>query len=496
MLPPVFVMGHPALQRHHQELVRKFGVYRHEKPKGITFRGATALPEKAYEKMSDTDWMNSFVEYDERKEKRWYDGVDESAHAQQFTIEVKKNPSRFIHLLEGIITNPATPNSYVFHGLEGLTGSKANLPILKRLLFKSMDRFSGSSSMINFVRLTDGFIKQDKPDEDIFKFLQQVALSGGEEDTNDSNLLDRGINQPRGAAVWQLIQYAKYERFVDAIFDTLEQVAQNASLSTRAAALNYQATLNRHNPLRSLHLFIALGRNYEQELASSATYSLQYNIHIDFPQLVPFFERAIGADSAMHQLAQLLMVAYKYNYSESERLLEMYLDTGEEAVTGALVIALHGLKDKNPDLKGRCEKLVYRYLDSQEEKVGLAYEHGFEEFEVDDFTQLIPFIERYTRAAVGRFRGRSFYKYLLHCVKDFPMECIQWAASFDTHEVPDIRYRRVQQEPVEVVLQGYNAFQQYAEPVESLEAAMNIFDRLLQTPAYRAEAEEMIDSID
>jgi hypothetical protein len=35
------------------------------------------------------------------------------------------------------------------------------------------------------------------------------------------------------------------------------------------------------------------------------------------------------------------MVAYKYNYPESERLLKTYLVRGKHSVTGVLRIALH-----------------------------------------------------------------------------------------------------------------------------------------------------------
>lgn len=498
LLPLATVLRHPRTRKRYQELERKFGPYHPPIRSGRIMasfgRSMTAL---AYQRMNDKDWMNSFLRYDARKGYSW-EGVDENAHAHRFTEEVKLRPDHFIGLIKQIIDRDDIPAGYVYHGLEGLQEANYDAATFKELFLKSVPRSQEEMYVSRLIGLTDYWVKREEYDSTGFDFLESLALSGSEHfDTGgDIDVYNRGINTIRGAALYRLYQWVQVEGYTGRCFRIMEQVAIDGTVVTRAVALYEQAQFNRYDKQRSLKLFLGLCTGHEVSLADIATHALGYTMHIDFTPLVPFFTKSFEAPKARHALAQLLMVGHANEYPGSDDLLERYIGADVDCVNGALDVALPGLTDKKDVRRERCQRIVFRFLDHPDEKVQQAYLDSFRSFEASDFVQLLPFLNIYVQSEAGRKRGQGFYAYLLKCVHQHASECIKLASFFDRHLGPDIVHRNLQNEPLDVVLQGYSTFEDYTGQSAEKEYAMDVFDRMLVDPAYRELMNGITDKLD
>ena len=74
--------------------------------------------------------------------------------------------------------------------------------------------------------------------------------------------------------------------------------------------------------------------------------------------------------------------------------------------------------------------------------------------------------------------------------------CIEWSLQFGEHEKPNMQMRMLRNEPLQVVIQSYNAIREYDKSNPILEKAMNAFDRMLKMPEYRGSANDVLHKID
>lgn len=496
LLPQSFIDGYEPLKKRHQELTRKFPNYQVRERSRMRFTAGRAMSAKAYERMTDADWLNSFIQYNARSKPKW-DGVDELTHAQRFENEVKQRPDRFISLLQTILVRPDIPDLYILNGLEGLAETECDPDTFKQLFSSSLTRSNEESYLTRIIRLTDFWVKRKTYDASAFDLLEHYARYGLQETRSYSemDILNRGVNTIRGMAVHRLYQWVHEEAYTERCFQIMDQVAVDGSAAIRAVALTDQAQFDYYDRKRNLSLFTTLCEGYEIELAQLATHSLRYNIHVDFPILVPFFERWLEAPEACHIMAQLVTIAYANGYPGSEGLLEQYVVKGDEAINGVLDVALPALTDKDSDRRERCTRLAFQFLDNHSERVNQAYLGAFRQFKVADFDKLLHFLDAYAQSNVGKSRDHEFYEFLLRCVMTHPNECIRLAAYFDQHLGPDITHRYLRHEPIDVILQAYNQLEEHRHPTEEKEQAMDVFDRILQGAQYRVMLNEVYEKL-
>lgn len=488
LLPPEFIDSYEPIKKRNQELKRKFPNHKTDDLPRLSMAtvGGRAMPASAYAHMTDKHWLRSFIHYNRQSNPK-RNRVDELTHAQRLEQEVKQRPARFISLLEAIIAQPDIPDLYLFHGLEGLAESICEPSTFKRLFLSSLSRSQDEQYMIRLIRLTDYWIKRKTFDPVAFDFLEYCARYGTEKLRVyvKIELLNRGLNTVRGAAIDRMYHWVHEPPFTERCFQIISQVGIDGSVAVRAVALTDLVQFNHYDPNRGLELFLKLCKGYEVDLASVAWHSLQYNIHIDFQALISFLESCLEAPKQLHVMAQFVMVAYGYGYEGSEELLERYLEKGGEAINGALDVALSFLTDKNKVRRDRCATIVFRFLNYTDKVVSKAYLSAFLKFKVTDFNLLLPFLEAYAQSNVGKIRDHEFYAYLMKCVKKHPNNCIRLAAYFDQHLGPNITHRYLRNEPIDVILQAYNCLQELQAPTGEKERAMDVFDKMLINPHYR-----------
>ena len=107
--------------------------------------------------------------------------------------------------------------------------------------------------------------KMDIVPEPVFRLFCNALLNAKEPDEDlhqtDKDIYNVGINQTRGNAGYMLVACAKEKRYKEDIFQTIESIAETASVYTRAAILLNMATLNFLDKNRNVELFKKLMLN-------------------------------------------------------------------------------------------------------------------------------------------------------------------------------------------------------------------------------------------
>lgn len=504
MLPEEIRKNYSNVDTFFNEKNRKYGKVENVAPKGVTVKvGDSTMSKDAYEHMNNEQWINSFKTYVDDI-RPFSDAPSRTGHCRAFEEYVSLNPERFISLINKIIFDNEVLPIYVVYGLQGLKKANYNPDktkqlfvkfIEKRFLNKELDRESLQYS----VWLIDYFIDNSMVDNNIIGFLTELVENYKDEEMlNNDPLLD-GINRVRGAASLKLVQCYKFPEFKNDIFSALEKMASNAAVHTRAAALYQLAYLNHLDIERNRNLFLNLMKDNEHLLLKGSLYNLHpllYFIHDDFSKLIEFFTNAINIEESHEIISHILFFAWLENFEKSEYLLNQILNKSDLAKLTVIKAAFDSI-EQEVEFENRCWEILYRFLDIDQKEFGEVYENGFLRLEKNNFSDdMNNFLEKYVHSAVGKYRGFHFYSLLLKLSKDIPEKCIEWTLQFNEHKKPNIQERMLSNEPLQVVIQSYNAIREYDKTNPRLEEAMDAFDSMLTVPEYRGSAKEVLYKID
>jgi len=490
----------------YKEKNRLWGDQENKEPQSVEIRvGDTILPQSAYNNMTDEQWNESFRKI--VKDSHFdFDTPTRTGHCRKFEECVSLNPERFFHLIANIVKDKTILPIYSVYGMQGL--KKANYdPVQTKDIFISFlsERFyskdifeeSDREWLQYSVWLVEYFINSSVVDRDIVEFLKYLVLYFPEEKMLNNDPVMDGNNRIRGAASSKLVHCYKHNEFAEDIFSTLESMAENGAVHTRAAALQHLAYLNNLDKDRNLKLFLKLMHDYDSSLLKMPLHNLHplvYLIHVDFSQLIPFFEKAIKVEESYVPISHILLLAWLNGYVGSESLLNEILNNNQIAEQTVVKVAFEMLKNKN--YTDKCWSILFRFLNEDFEELGKTYEFGLHRFEdfINDY--VVDFLDNYTYSPIGKYRSHYYYDLLLKISKDFPQKVIDWALAFENHLKPDIQMRDLQNEPLKAVLLAYNAIRIYDKKDISLEKAMDAFDEILKVPEYRNNASEVLQKID
>lgn len=490
----------PEIGQKYKELSRKFGENKNSPPQGVVVTsGVTIMAQKAYENMSNKDWKKSFRKY--VGQKTW-DGVSEIGHNRKFEELVSLDPEKFKPLIEEIIEDESIPFSYVVYGLQGL--SKGNYkPIDARDLFiRSLKcrKYKIEREYLQYlVWLTEYFINNNAINDEIINFLVDLAINYPDSESWNDDIITDGINSVRGAAFERLVRCYIYREYEEVIFSTLERIALNSAAHTRASALLHLAVLLNLDRERTIKLFIALNHDFHPKLISIGLHDgnpLRYlfNSREEYLKLIPFLSKAIEFEEAHKVLAHVLFWAWLGNFENSEKLLNSVLEASVKAKMKAVEVAFGHLD--YPEFFEKSLAILNRFLSIENKELGDTYERQFHRLSTSHFNNLYVFLSEYSRSEVGKYREYNFYQYLLKAAKDEPEKCIDLAFNFKAHVKPDIQKHILRNEPLQVVIQAYNAIRDYKNTSEYLEIAMDVFDEMLKVREYRGTALDVLHKLD
>lgn len=504
MIPEQLRKQNPEMDKFFNEKFRQYGKLENEAPKGMMTKfGDATMKKNAYEHMNDLQWKKSFMKYNSAHHFDW-DIPTITGHGRVFEEEV--NPDRYISLISDIIEDEKILTIYAVYGLQGL--KKANYePFKTKELFVKLiqKRFSNKKDLeleqepiIYAVWLIDYFIDTSVVDKDIVDFLSYLVINYKDEEVPDKDPLLAGINRVRGAASYKLVQCYKFKQYKETIFSALEIMAEKAAVHTRAAALYQLACLNHLDIERNRNLFLSLLHDYHPLLLKIELHDyhpLTYLIHKDFFKLIDFFTKAISVEESHPTISYALFIAWLHNYEESKELLDEILNKSSAARQKIVKVAFETIGKS--DFDTQCWEMLNRFLNEDNKELGEEYEHGFLIIDDIEFSEnLKKFLDKYVHSPVGKYRGHYFYKLLLKLSKNIPEDCIEWALQFEKHEKPDLTERKLGNEPLQVIIQSYNAIKKYDMNNPVLEAAMTAFDKMLAVPEYRGNARNVLHKID
>lgn len=506
MIPELERKKHTEIDSFYKECQRKWEKIENKEPQAVTVRvGDTVLPQSAYDKMTKEQWKNSFREIVSDEHFNW-DKPSRTGHCRMFQECVKQSPKKYIKLISEIATDETILPIYTVYGLQGLKESSYNHEVTKSLFIQFINnRFydhdfldkSNREWLKYSVWLVGYFINKNAVDRDIIEFLKKLINEYPDEEMLNDDPVNDGINRVRGAAASNLVDCYEFSEFEEDIFSTLEKLAQNGAVHTRAAALYELAYLNNLNKERNLKLYLDLVSDYNPLLLKIPLHNLHplvYLIHVDFKQLIPFFEKAITVEEAAKPISYVLFIAWANDYEDSERLLNEILC--DKVAIKTVVDAAFDLMYNHIKYKEKAMLILVRFLNVDDEELGKTYEFGLHKMGKQINDDIISFIDQYTYSMIGKYRSHYYYEILLNLAKDIPHKVIEWALAFDNHLKPDVQMRYLQNEPIQAILLAYNAVRDYNKKDKLLENAMDAFDKLLMVPEYRNSASAMLTQID
>lgn len=518
------LINHPEARKLLQELERKHGKFNLVAPQGFGISGVgPPLPIAAYKKMKFQDWLNSFREYDEstgRERRRKFEnkrgfhfgGLVENARV--FQAEVKENPERFYPFLIQLLDEKVDP-SYVAYGLIGLVEAGFD-PIQVRVLAKCIAINYSEKEVRRFVIQAFEYLdRRDAIDDDIVSILGDWAKTDSDPEKeywnpdatggiayHGGDPLGTGINSVRGAATWRLSLIGKRPQFTQRVFDFLDEIALDKSIAVRSCVVVHLAQFIRVDKQRTLKILLAATNDLEPHIVTHSLQCISYLMRDSFGKFTPHFKVAmrvkekVAYESVQHAVGQVLMLAYVEGKRGSKELLERAFRLSDDAKAGAIDFSARHLLYPKPIIRHRSKDVFHRFLKNKSEPVGSEYDKCFSQFAEKDFAKLYDSVIACARSVTPQqgIGSHWFFEYLTKCVSDNPTGCLELLRVYLKKEKNTDPFYG--DEPMKILVGAYSRLQEFQKSNKTLEKAMNIFDRMLQSEQFRGHAQSVLRSAD
>lgn len=489
---------------------RKFNRLRLEnvKPSSLTVHcGWSSLKESKGVKMSLDDWYKSMLVYTDD-----HCSADDrptlTGQCNLFRSVVGKEPDRFMPLLNEILLNEKVPIQYPLSGMKGLLDAGRTddalrildgiLDAVGRDVNSSHRGFDISSLLIAF----NDVLKGGSVPEVVLDLLCDALLNVDEPDddihSEGADVGETGINQARGNAGFMLVKCAGKVKDTNRIFDTIEAIADSASVYTRAAILINMAVLNCVDKQRNVLLFKKLMYDFDPRLMALAVHNynpLVYFVNYAVEELMEFFEHASNCPSCYPQQVIVLWLAWSHN-GRDERIklfLDRMCDSSQEARLSLLrfFAGLDGLMD---DAVGYILHIMEPRFDSKE--IGDACDKLFYHANKwrDDVQKQVA--NAFVVSPASKHSLGAFIDFLAtYAIKD-PVQALRWlekvvseSHSFEAYELDKI---------VDVLIQAYNGIKSFndVDYQSTLESAMDMMDFIMRNSSNRHLVSNYLEKLD
>lgn len=350
----------------------KFGVLPKTSISPRCYGVVSPIPKEKAQDMSDEQWLEAIAKYN--SEEREFDfehpeqgGADELATLlREFVV---LNPGRFGHLALRFPQN--TNASYFMNVLYGLKQDSVD-PLLKIDVARSVFHSRHTASLKAALDLLGTIVRLHLPDDAIL-FIQKMATEHPDpvpNDTNEDDLLFRGINSVRGHAVRAISGLIFYDRAYLTVFErTIELCVCDPSLSVRACSASIILAVAEHDSVNAIVLFKQLLKADDILLAVSDVESIIAQClrsHSDDLRVI--VERMLLSEheEARQAGGRLACLARLYHPSLDD-LSELAMMGNSACRLGAAQVASHNLTKTN--CRSWCEMALLRLFDDRDEIV-------------------------------------------------------------------------------------------------------------------------------
>lgn len=494
-----------------QRIDRKFNKARlkNSKPSSTSSHvGWTSLTVEQGMKMSCDTWFNSMLKYNIDPHDWKKPSLTGQCHL--FREVVSKNPDKYVGLIDRAIADERILLDYPQAGMQGLLDAgrmDEAMHVLGAILCvigNDVNSDVRGFSIHSLLFALNDIPKQDNIPAIVMNLLCNALINAKEPEEDrhkeDKDVHTVGINQARGNAGYMLVECARSEQYKEKIFETIESIAETASIYTRAAILLNMAALNLLDKNRNVELFKRLMHDYNPRLMSLPVHNynpLVYFINYAVGELMDYFEHAANCPACYPGQVVILWLAWSHNHRDEriKVLLDKMCDNSEEARISLLKF-LSTLDQKVND-DGVCYILhiMEPLFDSQ--KMGEACDNLF--YHIGAWPEKIQYqiTDRYVNSPLCKHHIHTFVGYLGgYAIKD-PVQTLRWLElMMDKAEIPDDYF--IWNRIADVIIQAYNGIKSFNDPSyqETLEHAMDLIDTIMKSPNNKHLISNFINKLD
>lgn len=489
---------------------RKFNKLRlkNKKPSSFSSKsGWTSLTQEQGRKMSCKTWFHSMLKYN--NDPFDWNKPSLTGQCQLFRSVVSGNPDKYIGLIDDAIACEKIPLAYPLAGMQGLVdaGRIDEAEHVLRRVLGIVDNDVNSTirgfCIHSLLFALSDLVKSGNVTDCVFQLLCN-ALVNAEEPIEDVHLDEKdvynvGINQTRGNAGYMLVECAKYEKYKEDIFSTIESIAEKASVYTRAAILLNMAALNFLDKDRNVKLFNKLMHDYDARLMSMPVHNynpLVYFINYAIDEMMEFFSHAAKCSDCYVEQVIILWLAWSHN-SKDERikvLLDKMCETSQEARISLLKFLCDLENEVNEEGVGYILYFMDAVFDSP--KMGEECDrifHYIGSWSDDTQTRIA---ETYVNSPLSKHQIKTFIEYLAgYAIKD-PIQALTWLEKILRSYIPDDYF--IWNHIVDVIIQSYNGIKSFNDSSyrDTLEHAMDLIDTIMQNPNNKYLISSFINKLD
>ena len=494
-----------------QRIDRKFNDERlkNSKPSSTsTHVGWTSLSVEQGMKMSCDTWFNSMHKYN--IDPHDWERPSLTGQCHLFREVVSKSPEKYIGLIDRAIADERILLDYPQAGMQGLLDAgriEEAMHVLEGILGVIGNDVNSDvrGFSIHSLLFTLNDIPKKEHIPEIVMDLLCDALINAKEPDEDRHKEDRdvhtvGINQARGNAGYMLVECARDRQYKEKIFETIESIAETASVYTRAAILLNLAALNLLDKNRNVNLFKLLMHDYNPRLMSLPVHNynpLVYFINYAVEELMDYFEHAADCPTCYKGQVVILWLAWSHN-NRDERikvLLDKMCNNSEEARISLLKF-LSTLDQKVYD-DGVCYILHIMEPQFDSQKMGEACDNLF--YHIGTWPEDIQhqITDRYVNSPLCKHRISTFVGYLGgYAIKD-PVQTLRWLEQLmNKANIPDEYF--IWNSIADVIIQAYNGIKSFNDRSyqETLEHAMDLIDTIMKSPSNKHLISNFINKLD
>lgn len=486
------------LQILHEKLSARHGKLYNKKPKASSLSyggGPSPLSNVPKEALSKVNWLDAFRHYIPKDTKSGSAKRLQEALSEHFQHCVQNEASLFLPFLKELLNDKSLPKLYLTDSLNGLVKSSLAPELVRDILLEACGQ--GWMEDDAQVILMHYAVEKKVVDYRTANLFASVALRNPEHvvaKTSSREFIEEAINCTGGRAVRETVVCLQEEATQELAFQVLEQLAKVGDVYVRGAIAYYLALGMYINRSRTVKLFSSLVKDDEPVLRAGQDILVRLS-NSELSDYLPKLVVSITDDNINFYIGMLTHAWYWDNDEVLSLLKENWT-----ANPATRIISFDYLFDNYGSMrdsgKEKAKMIFDLFLQSEDKELHKAYEQAFSHFKPADFLSLIEHIRRYVGAPVGKGRLSEFYKFLLENVQVYPEECFELARSFTTHDLPDIQRDGLGNKPVDFILQVYNILSQRRASGYLLDAVIDVLDCMLQTPQYRASAQERLQVLD
>lgn len=489
-----------------QELKRKYIVLENAEPnRMMVYEGWSTMPVKAYEYMSDADILTSMERIHENKHIDWNEPTL-TGHSRKLSSMASEEPERFLGIYMTALDKERIPLTYITEGFPTIyahVDETQSEKLLSKLILRVGTDVNQQEVglMISVIRLADVYIKKKKAvPKCLFAYTKLVATQYDEtadvaydKEHNQPIDVNTAINRVGGAAMMHLIESIYHTPYAEPVFKVFECIADKASEVTKCAMLYKLALFINYDCERTRSLFLRLTKNYEESLLCLPAHQLNPLFYITkdgFDQLLPYFEHCVACSKAHPVAVNFLFRSWLDGKNEACDMCLGMGDATEAAAVQLVKLARAYYSDVNKEI---CNKVLYRYLDSDSTNMGFAYDSalGTPHRKRDIFD--MSFVDKYFHSNVCAFATDNAYELLRMLSEEDPRKCLDWLCGLydKMKQYKDESYKI--NEVVDILLRAYRRIVQFKADDVLLDRAIDLLDDILLTGRWGAPLNEQLN---